>query len=70
MVIVGGSGTLSGPLVGAVVVYLPHTYFLTVASGAEFIVIGALVTFIALVVPEGIVGSLRRYIPVLRGILE
>ena len=70
MVIVGGSGTLSGPLVGAVVVYIPHTYFLTVASGAEFIVIGGLVTFIALVVPEGIVGSLRRYIPVLRGILE
>jgi len=70
MVIVGGSGTFSGPLVGAVVVYIPHTYFLTVASGAEFIVIGAMVTFIALVVPEGIVGSIRRYIPILRGILE
>ena len=70
MVIVGGSGTLSGPLVGAVVVYVPHTYFLTVASGAEFIVIGGLVTLIALVIPEGIVGSLRRYVPILQRILE
>jgi branched-chain amino acid transport system permease protein len=70
MVIVGGMGTLLGPLLGAVAVYIPHTYFITVAVGAEFIAIGILVTIIAMVVPQGIVGALRRYVPVLRGILE
>ncbi|TMQ47063.1 MAG: branched-chain amino acid ABC transporter permease [Candidatus Eisenbacteria bacterium] len=70
MVIIGGMGTLLGPLLGAVAVYLPHNYFLTVAVGAEFIVIGILVTFFALVVPQGIVGALRRYVPTLRGIIE
>jgi len=70
MVIVGGMGTLLGPLLGAIVVYIPHTYFLTVAVGAEFIAIGILVTIIALVVPQGIIGALRRYVPALRGIVE
>lgn len=70
MVIIGGMGTLVGPLLGAVVVYIPHTYFLTIAVGAEFIVIGILVTLIALFVPQGIVGALHRYVPRLRGILE
>jgi branched-chain amino acid transport system permease protein len=70
MVIVGGMGTLLGPLLGAVAVYIPHTYFLTVYVGAEFIAIGILVTIIALVVPQGIVGALRRYVPALRRIVE
>ncbi len=70
MVIVGGMGTLVGPLLGAVAVYLPHLYFLKVAVGAEFIVIGILVTIFALAVPQGIVGALRRYVPFLRRILE
>jgi branched-chain amino acid transport system permease protein len=70
MVIVGGMGTLLGPILGAVAVYIPHTYFLTVAVGAEFVVIGILVALIALAVPQGIVGALRRHIPILRGILE
>src|SRR3989441_7426765 len=70
MVVIGGMGTLLGPLLGAVVVYIPHTYFLTVVVGAEFIVIGILIAIIALVIPEGIVGALRRHIPALRRILE
>jgi branched-chain amino acid transport system permease protein len=70
MVIVGGMGTLLGPLLGAVAVYIPHSYFLTVYSGAEFIAIGILVIIIAMIVPQGIVGALRRYVPGLRGVLE
>src|SRR5206468_858670 len=37
MVIVGGMGTLLGPLLGAVAVYIPHTYLLTIFVGAGLI---------------------------------
>jgi len=70
MVVIGGMGTLLGPLIGAVAVYIPSYIFLTIFSGFQFIIIGVVVILIALFVPEGIVGSLRKYIPELRGILE
>ena len=70
MIVIGGMGTVLGPLVGAVAVYVPSYIFLTVLSGFQFIIIGIVVIVIALFVPEGIVGSLRKYIPELRGILE
>jgi len=70
MVIVGGMGTLLGPLLGAVAVYIPHTYLLTIFVGAELIVIGILVAIFALVLPQGIVGALRRSSPLLRRTLE
>ncbi len=70
MIVIGGMGTLLGPLIGAVAVYIPSYIFLTVLSGFQFIIIGVVVIVIALFVPEGIVGSLRKYIPELRGILE
>ena len=70
MVVIGGMGTLLGPLIGAVAVYIPSYIFLTIFSGFQFIIIGLVVVLIALFVPEGIVGSLRKYIPEIRGILE
>ena len=70
MIVIGGMGTLLGPLIGAVAVYIPSYIFLTVLIGFQFIIIGIVVTLIALFVPEGIVGSLQKYIPELRGILE
>ena len=70
MIVIGGMGTLLGPLLGAVAVYIPSQIFLTVLIGFEYIIIGLVVVVIALFVPEGIVGTLRKYIPELRGILE
>lgn len=70
MVVIGGMGTLLGPLIGAVAVYIPSQIFLTVLIGFEFIIIGVVVVVIALFVPDGIVGTLRKYIPEFRGILE
>jgi len=61
---------LLGPLIGAVVVYIPSYIFLTVLIGFQFIIIGIIVIIIALFVPEGIVGSLRKYVPELRGFIE
>jgi len=70
MIVIGGMGTLLGPLLGAIAVYIPSQIFLTVLIGFEYIIIGLVVVLIALFVPEGIVGSLRKYIPEIRGILE
>jgi branched-chain amino acid transport system permease protein len=72
MIVIGGMGTLLGPLIGTVAVYLPSQIFLTipVLGGLQFIVIGVVVVLIALFVPGGIVGTLRKYIPEFRGILE
>ncbi len=70
MIVVGGLGTLLGPFLGAVLVYVPSYYFLTSASNIQLILIGALVVFFALVIPSGLVGGLRRYVPSLRRILE
>ena len=70
MVVVGGMGTLLGPLVGAVSIYLPSYYFLTTVAELQYIVIGAIVVVIALLIPQGVVGTLRQYVPRLRRILE
>jgi len=70
MIVIGGMGTLLAQLLGAIAVYIPSQIFLTVLIGFEYIIIGLVVVVIALFVPEGIVGTLRKYIPELRGILE
>lgn len=70
MIVVGGMGTLLGPLVGAVAVYLPSYYFLTTVAELQYIVIGAIVILIALLIPGGIVGTLRQSVPTLRRFLE
>ena len=70
MIVIGGMGTLLGPLFGAVAVYLPSQFFLTVLIGFQFVIIGLVVIVIALFLPEGIVGILRKYVPELRGLIE
>ncbi|HLQ20666.1 MAG TPA: branched-chain amino acid ABC transporter permease [Nitrososphaerales archaeon] len=70
MIIIGGVGTALGPILGAVVVYLPSYYFLTVAIGTQLIIIGLAVVVIALFIPEGIVGTLKRRSASLRELLE
>ncbi len=70
MIVVGGMGTLLGPLLGAVLVYVPSYVFVTTAGNVQLILVGALVVFFALVIPSGLVGGLRRYVPYLRRILE
>ncbi|HEX9341849.1 MAG TPA: branched-chain amino acid ABC transporter permease [Thermoplasmata archaeon] len=70
MIVIGGMGTLLGPLIGAAIVNLLSRFFLTIFIGTEFIIIGLVVIVIALLVPDGIVGTLRAYVPELRRILE
>ncbi len=70
MIVVGGMGTLLGPFVGAILVYVPSYFFVTVAGNVQLVLIGVLVVFFAMIVPSGLVGGLRRYVPSLRRILE
>jgi len=72
MIIVGGMGTNVGPFLGAVIVYVSYWYALTVPSllGLAFAAIGVIVILVALLIPEGIVGTMRRHFPGLRRILE
>ena len=70
MIVIGGMGTLVGPLLGAAVVQLPSYYFQTVAIGTQLIFIGVLVAIFALFVPGGIVGALRKYVPEIGRYLE
>jgi branched-chain amino acid transport system permease protein len=70
MIVIGGMGTLVGPLLGAAVVQLPSYYFQTVAIGTQLIFIGVLVAIFALFVPGGIEGALRKYVPEIGRYLE
>src|SRR5438093_4336803 len=70
MIIIGGVGTSIGPLLGAVVVYIPSYFLLTSVSQAQPLIIGLLVIIMALFLPDGIVGLLRRSNERLRLILE
>ena len=70
MIIIGGVGTSIGPLLGAVVVYIPSYFLLTSVAQAQPLLIGLLVIIMALFLPDGIVGLLRRSNKRLRLALE
>jgi branched-chain amino acid transport system permease protein len=72
MIIIGGLGTDLGPLIGAAIVYLLSYVFATtpLLIGFDLIVIGVLVTVMALFLPQGIVGMVRERVPSLRKVLE
>jgi branched-chain amino acid transport system permease protein len=70
MIIIGGMGTLLGPFLGATIVRLLQSFLGATIVGFELIVIGVLVTVMALFLPRGIVGTIRQYIPMLRRVIE
>jgi len=70
MIIIGGVGTSIGPLLGAVVVYIPSYFLLTTVAQLQPLMIGLLVIIMALFLPDGIVGLLRRSDERLRLVLE
>jgi len=70
MIIIGGMGTALGPILGAIVVYVPSYYFLTIALGTQLIIIGLVVVVVALFIPAGIVGMLKQHSARLREALE
>jgi branched-chain amino acid transport system permease protein len=81
MIILGGMGTSIGPLLGASIVYLLYYYFLTIPriqigqffiqiQGAQFLIVGLAVIILALFVPEGVIGIIRKKYVRLRTLVE
>ncbi len=72
MVMLGGFGTVTGPIVGAVVYERLRSFLITdpVFSQAHLVIAGALLLFIVLFVTAGLVGWLRNRFPAVRRYLE
>ncbi|MEM4558874.1 MAG: branched-chain amino acid ABC transporter permease [Acidilobaceae archaeon] len=63
IVMLGGAGTLLGPLVSGTI-YASSKYFLAgILPGFQLLIFAPLVLAIIILAPEGIVGALRYYIP-------
>ncbi len=72
MVMLGGFGTVTGPIVGAVVYERLRGFLITdpTFSQAHLVVSGALLLIIVLFVTAGVVGWLRQRFPAVRRFLE
>ena len=63
MAILGGKGTLLGPIVGAVIFHITQEIFWTYLLGWQRVALGLLIVVIVVFVPQGIMGFLREYRP-------
>ncbi len=72
MVMLGGYGTVTGPIVGAVIYERLRGYLITdpIFSKAHLVIAGILLLVIVLFVTAGVVGWLRQRFPALRRVLE
>jgi branched-chain amino acid transport system permease protein len=72
IVMLGGMGTVAGPLVGAVTYVGLRGYLLTspLFKSLHLAVAGLILLLIILFVPAGAVGWVRNRVPALRGVLE
>lgn len=72
MVMLGGQGTLLGPVVGAAIYQWLRGYLLTsdIFKDIQLAVAGIFLLLIILFIPAGLVGALRKYIPGARRVLS
>ena len=72
MVMLGGQGTVLGPILGATVYQRMRGYLLTspIFKNIQLSVAGVLLLLIVLFVPAGVVGWLRHRFPILRRVLQ
>jgi branched-chain amino acid transport system permease protein len=69
MTMFGGAGTLTGPIMGASILYTIEHYLWTSFPLVHLMIYGLLVIFVTVFMPRGVVGLLREKIPRLRKIL-
>jgi len=67
MAILGGKGTLWGPIIGAIIFQVFKEFFWTYFLGWQRVALGFLIVIIVVFFPEGIMGWLRRIKPELFG---
>jgi branched-chain amino acid transport system permease protein len=63
MAILGGKGTLWGPVIGATVFHVMQEFFWTFLFGWQRVALGLLIVIVVVFFPEGIVGWLRERWP-------
>lgn len=63
MVVLGGKGTIWGPLIGAVVFHVTKELFWSYLLGLQYIALGILIVVIVVFFPEGIMGWFRAHYP-------
>lgn len=61
MALLGGSGTVAGPIVGAFGLHTVIEVVETHAVGWQLVLLGITVIVTVIVIPEGLLGSLRKY---------
>lgn len=65
MSIIGGVGTLSGPIIGAGIFTLLRYWITTIVGEVDLIVMGSALIAVVLLMPEGIIGVIKK-----RGVLS
>ena len=63
MVILGGKGTMWGPVVGAMVFHITQEFFWSTMFGWQRVAMGVLIVIIVVSFPMGILGWLRERWP-------
>ena len=63
MVLLGGKGTLWGPVIGAIAFHVFKEGFWTFFLGWQYVALGALIVVVVVFFPEGIMGWLREKYP-------
>lgn len=69
IVLLGGGGTIIGPIIGAIMYEVLKDVFMRFFPGLQLLIFGIVVVVITLIAPEGIVGLLRRKYERLRKLL-
>ena len=63
MALLGGKGTLWGPIIGAVLFYFFKEFFWMKFLGWQYVALGLLVVVVVVFFPEGLMGWLKRKFP-------
>ncbi len=67
---IGGIGTFTGPVVGALIYYPLKWYTQVIAAQLSLLILGAIIVVVVSFAPRGVVGVIRERIPRLREYLE
>lgn len=63
MTILGGKGTLWGPIIGAVIFHITQEFFWTYLFGWQRVALGLLIVIVVVFFPEGVLGWVRNKWP-------
>jgi branched-chain amino acid transport system permease protein len=62
LAIIGGRGTIYGPLVGSFVLAIPSEFFRSQLQEANLLVYGILIVAVILYLPKGVMGTLEHWL--------